>query len=37
MLAVAVENRGVTAAILRRHIDKFVADVSKTSDVWQVK
>ena len=35
MLAVAVENRGVTAAILRRHIDKLVVDVSKTSYIWQ--
>jgi hypothetical protein len=35
MMAVAVENRGITAAILRRHIDKLVADVSKTSAVWQ--
>ena len=35
MMAVAVENRGVTPAILRRHIDKLVADVSKTSDLWQ--
>jgi hypothetical protein len=35
MMAVAVENRGITAAILRRHIDKIVADVSKTSDIWQ--
>jgi len=35
MMAVAVENRGITPAILRRHIDKLVADVSKTSAVWQ--
>lgn len=35
MMAVAVENRGVTNAILRRHIDKLVADVSKTSAIWQ--
>jgi len=35
MMGLGVENRGVTAAILRRHIDKFVADVSKTSAVWQ--
>jgi len=35
MMAVAVENRGVTPAILRRHIDKLVGDVSKTSDIWQ--
>jgi hypothetical protein len=37
MMALAVENRGVTAAVLRRHIDKIVADVSKTSAIWQVK
>jgi len=35
MMAVAVENRGVTEAILRRHINKLVADVSKTSTVWR--
>lgn len=35
MMAVAVENRGVTTAVLRRHIDKLVADVSKTSAIWQ--
>ena len=35
MMAVAVENRGITAAILRRHIDKLVGDVSKTSALWQ--
>jgi len=35
MMGLGVENRGVSTAILRRHIDKFVADVSKTSAVWQ--
>lgn len=35
MMGVAVENRGVTNAILRRHIDKIVADVSKTASIWQ--
>ena len=35
MMGVGVENRGVTNAILRRHIDKIVADVSKTSATWQ--
>ena len=35
MMAVAVENRGVTSAILRRHIDKIVGDVSNTATIWQ--
>lgn len=35
MMGLGVENRGVTNAILKRHIDKFVADVSKTSAIWQ--
>lgn len=35
MMGLAVENRGVTNVILRRHIDKIVADVSKTSAIWQ--
>ena len=35
MMAVAVENRGVTSTILRRHIDKIVADVSKNAAIWQ--
>ena len=35
MTAVGLENRGVTTAILRRHIDKLVADVSKTAPIWQ--
>lgn len=35
MMAVAIENRGVTEAILRRHINKLVADVSKTSTIWR--
>lgn len=35
MMAVAIENRGVTEAILRRHINKLVADVSKTSTTWR--
>ena len=35
MMGLAVENRGITNTILRRHIDKIVADVSKTSAIWQ--
>ena len=35
MMGVGIENRGITNAILRRHIDKLVADVSKTSAIWQ--
>ena len=35
MMGVGIENRGITTAILRRHIDKLVADVSKTSAIWQ--
>lgn len=35
MMGLGVENRGVSIAILRRHIDKFVGDVSRTSAVWQ--
>lgn len=35
MMAVAIENRGITEAILRRHINKLVADVSNTSTTWR--
>ncbi|MEP7236819.1 MAG: hypothetical protein ABI685_03100 [Ferruginibacter sp.] len=35
MMAVAIENRGVTSAILRRHIDKIVSDVSNNASIWQ--
>jgi hypothetical protein len=35
MMGVAVENRGVTNAVLRRHIDKIIADVSSTATYWQ--
>jgi hypothetical protein len=35
MMGVGIENRGVTEAILRRHINKLVADVSKTSETWR--
>jgi len=35
MMGMAVENRGVTNAILRRHTDKIIADVSSTTAFWQ--
>ncbi len=35
MMGLAIENRGVTNTILRRHIDKIVSDVSKTASIWQ--
>lgn len=35
MLAVAVDNRGVTPAIVRRVTDKLSTDVGKTSSIWQ--
>ncbi|MFN8305657.1 MAG: hypothetical protein U0T79_02690 [Ferruginibacter sp.] len=35
MMGLAVENRGITPAILRRHTDKFSSDVSNTSAYWQ--
>lgn len=35
MMGLAVENRGVTTAILRRHTDKIVANVSETVSLWQ--
>ena len=35
MMGVAVENRGVTNAILRRHTEKLIADVSSTATYWQ--
>jgi hypothetical protein len=34
MFGVPVENRGVTNAILRRHTDKLLADVSSSNHVW---
>lgn len=35
MMGMAVENRGLTNAIMRRHIDKLANDVSGTSSYWQ--
>ncbi|HRI25036.1 MAG TPA: hypothetical protein PLZ45_10175 [Ferruginibacter sp.] len=35
MMGLAIENRGLTPAIMRRHTDKFSGDVSKTSSYWQ--
>lgn len=34
MLGIAIENRAVTPADLRRSLDKIVADVGKTQDAW---
>ena len=33
-MAKAVDNRGVTASVLRREIDKFVGSVKTTADQW---
>ena len=35
MMGLAVENRGITPAIMRRHTDKFTGDVNNTSSYWQ--
>jgi hypothetical protein len=35
MLGLAIENRGLTPAIMRRHTDKVVSDVSSTATLWQ--
>jgi len=35
MAAHPIDNRAVTPAVLRRCLDKIVADVDKTSGVWQ--
>lgn len=37
MMAVAIDNRQVTSAILKRNVDKISADVSSTSKTWTVK
>lgn len=37
MMAVAIDNRQVTAAVLKRNVDKISADVSKTSKTWTIK
>lgn len=35
MMGLAVENRGLTPAIMRRHTDKITGDVSSTSALWK--
>ena len=35
MMAEPIDNRGITPAILKRCLDKLVADVDKTSTIWQ--
>jgi hypothetical protein len=35
MMGIAVDNRGVNAAVVKRVTDKLAEDVSKTSKVWQ--
>ena len=35
MMGFALENRGLTNAILRKHSDKIVADVESTKLLWQ--
>jgi hypothetical protein len=35
MAAEALDNRGITPAILKRCLEKLVADVDKTSTIWQ--
>ena len=35
MMGLAIENRGLTNAILKRHSDKLVADVQATAFIWQ--
>lgn len=35
MAAQPIDNRGITPVILRRCLDKIVADVDKTTSVWQ--
>ena len=35
MMGFALENRGLTNAILRKHSEKIVADVASTTAVWQ--
>lgn len=34
MAGVPVDNRGVTAAVIKRVTDKLADDISKTSDIW---
>jgi len=35
MMGLAVENRGLTTVIMRRHMEKLAADVSSTNSLWQ--
>jgi hypothetical protein len=35
MMGLAVENRGLTPAIMRRHTEKITSDVSNTASFWQ--
>jgi hypothetical protein len=35
MMGFALENRGLTNAILRKHSDKIIADVASTTALWQ--
>jgi hypothetical protein len=35
MMGFALENRGLTNAILRKHTDKIIADVQSTTALWQ--
>jgi len=35
MMGLAIENRGLTNAIIKRHSDKLVADVASTASFWQ--
>ena len=37
MIAIAVDNRDVNAAVLRHRVDKLTGDVSATSDLWASK
>ncbi len=37
MLGLAIENRGLTNAIIKRHTDKVLADVESTAPYWQTK
>jgi hypothetical protein len=34
-LGAAIDNRGITPAVLRRELDKVVDDTVKTKDLWQ--
>lgn len=35
MMGMAIENRGLTNAIIKKHSDKIVADVVSTASFWQ--